>query len=361
VTVREGRTTIRDVARLAGVSVATVSRVLNNRPDVAPATREAVLEVVAREGFGPNSSARGLPHGRIGVVAVTAPFIEDRPNYFAAILAGLADALEDADTKLLLLPARRDRAREVRLRDRLKPGSADGAILVMPLESADELVALQSERLPITIIDPRAPLDEGIPCVAAANAAGASAATEHLLELGHRSIAAITGPAGWASTEERRQGYHAALASAGIAPDRRLTETGDWQIESGRGAAARLLDLEEPPTALFAFNDEMAIGAIQAARERGLRIPDDLSVVGFDDVERAFLMTPQLTTVRQPLGEMGRMAVNLLFRLLDKQRIDALRIVLATHLVKRESTAAPRGVHSVRRAPKGPTPPACSA
>jgi LacI family transcriptional regulator len=338
--------TIRDIARLAGVSVATVSRALNNRPDVAPATRKAVLEIVAREGFRPNATARGLPHGRVGVVAVTAPFIEDRPNYFAAILAGVADALEDGDTKLLLLPARRDRAREARLRDRLQPGSADGAILVMPLEPADELLELRSDRLPITIIDPRVPLDEGIPCVAAANAAGAAAATEHLLELGHRSIAAITGPAGWASTEERRQGYHAALARAGIAPDPRLTRTGDWQIETGRAAAARLLDLEAPPTAMFAFNDEMAIGAIEEARRRGLRVPADLSVVGFDDVERRLLMTPQLTTVRQPLGEMGRMAVNLLFRVLDKQRIDALRIVLATHLVERESTGPPRHVQA---------------
>jgi LacI family transcriptional regulator len=342
VTLRETRTTIRDVAWLAGVSVATVSRVLNNRPDVAPATRQAVLDVVERERFRPNPSARGLPHGRIGVVAVTAPFIEDCPNYFASILAGIADALEDANTRLLLLPARRDRAREARLGDRLKPGSADGAILVMPLESSDELIELQSERLPITIIDPRAPLDEGIPCVAAANAAGAIAATEHLLDLGHRSIAAITGPAGWASTEERRQGYHAALAQAGISPDPGLTEAGDWQVESGHAAAAHLLERQAPPTAIFAFNDEMAIGTIQAARERGLRVPDDLSVVGFDDVERPLLMTPQLTTVRQPLGEMGRMAVSLLFRLLDNQRIDALRVVLATHLVTRESTAAPR-------------------
>jgi LacI family transcriptional regulator len=212
----------------------------------------------------------------------------------------------------------------------------------MPLESTNELVELQSERLPVTIIDPRAPLDEGIPCVAAANAAGATAATEHLLGLGHRSIAAITGPVGWASTEERRQGYHAALARAGIPPDPRLTEAGDWQVESGRRAATHLLELETPPTAMFAFNDEMAIGTIQAAREHGLRVPEDLSVVGFDDVERPLLMTPQLTTVRQPLAEMGRMAVNLLFRLLDKQRIDALRVVLATHLVTRESTAAPR-------------------
>jgi LacI family transcriptional regulator len=338
--IRESRTTIRDVARLAGVSVTTVSRVLNDRPDVAPATRRAVLEVVARERFRPNASARGLPHGRIGVVAVTAPFIEDRSNYFAAILAGIADALEDANTRLLLLPARRDRVREARLRDRLRPGSADGVILVMPLESADELVELQSERLPITIIDPRAALDEGIPCVAAANAGGATAAIDHLLELGHRSIAAITGPTGWAATEERRQGYHAALAHAGIPPDPRLTVVGDWQIESGRAAAAHLLELEDRPTAIFAFNDEMAIGAIESAREHGLRVPADLSVVGFDDVERPFLMTPQLTTVHQPLGEMGRIAVNLLFRLLDKQRIDALRVVLATNLVKRESTAA---------------------
>jgi LacI family transcriptional regulator len=332
------KSTIRDIARLAGVSVATVSRVLNDRPDVSPATRRKVLEVVERQRFQINPSARNLSRGRMGLVAVTVPMVEG--HYFAAMLGGIADALDDADMRMLLFPARGDRNRQRSLRERLAPGTADGAVLMLPPESRDDLRALQNEHMPITVIDPRVPLDEGIPCVAAANAAGAHRATEHLLGLGHRSIAVITGPPGWAATEERRQGYQAALAREGLLPDPRLTLAGDWQIESGRAAANRLLELDEPPTAIFAFNDEMAIGTLRAAHERGLRVPDDLSVVGFDDVDRAELVTPQLTTVRQPLAEMGRMAVSLLLRLLDEQRLEALRVELATRLVVRASAAA---------------------
>jgi LacI family transcriptional regulator len=164
----------------------------------------------------------------------------------------------------------------------------------------------------------------------------------HLLGLGHRRIAQITGPRGWLATEDRRRGYHAALASAGILPDPALEVESIPEIPPGRAAAEQLLDLPERPTAIFAFNDNIAIGAVQAARERGLRVPDDLSVVGFDDVEPATIVSPALTTVRQPLAEMGRTAVSLLNRLLVRQRFETLHIELATRLVVRESTAPPR-------------------
>jgi LacI family transcriptional regulator len=334
---RERQLTVRDIAELAGVSTATVSRVLNERSDVSPATRQVVLDVVEQHRFRLGHSARGLPRSRTRLVAVTVPLVEG--TYFAAMLGGIADALDDAGLKLLLLPTRSDRARPVPLRMRLRPGTAEGAVLMLPPEPLEELIELQKAGVPITVIDPRVPINEGIPCVAATNAAGADAATEHLLRLGHRSIGIITGPPGWAATEERRQGHHAALARAGLKPQQRLTEVGDWQIPSGRTAASRLLDRDERPTAIFAFNDEMAIGTMQAARERGLRVPDDLSVIGFDGVERGELLTPQLTTVRQPLAEMGRTAVELLLRLLERKRIEALRVELATRIIERESTA----------------------
>src|SRR5581483_825532 len=168
---------------------------------------------------------------------------------------------------------------------------------------------------------------------------GADQAMQHLLALGHRRIAAITGPRGWIATEDRRRGYHAALAGAGILPDPGLEIESDFEITGGREAAGQLLDLAEPPTAIFAFNDNLAIGAIQAARARDMRVPDDLSVVGFDDVELATIVTPALTTVRQPLAEMGRTAVSLLTRLLENQRIETLHIELGTRLVVRDSTA----------------------
>jgi LacI family transcriptional regulator len=161
----------------------------------------------------------------------------------------------------------------------------------------------------------------------------------HLLELGHRRIAQIAGPPGWVATEDRRRGYHAALAAAGILPDPVLTVEATPEIGPGQDAAEHLLNLPDPPTAIFCFNDNIAIGAIQAARARGLRVPEELSIVGFDDVEGATIVTPKLTTVRQPLAEMGRTGVSLLMRLLAGERFETLHVELATRLVVRESTA----------------------
>jgi LacI family transcriptional regulator len=164
---------------------------------------------------------------------------------------------------------------------------------------------------------------------------------EHLLSLGHRRIGAIAGPADWMASTERLNGYRAALAAAGVLPVPELVVESDFSIESGEEAAAALLDLPERPTAIFGFNDNVAIGALRAAAARGIGVPDELSVVGFDDSEESGLVTPALTTVRQPLAEMGRIAVSLLLRLLDHQRVEAMSIELATRLVVRDSTAAP--------------------
>jgi LacI family transcriptional regulator len=332
-------TTIRDIARLAGVSIATVSRVLNDRPDVSDETREAVLEVVRRLGFSTNRSARALSAGRTGLVGVTLPVVH--AQYFSSILSGASEALYEQDMRAILCPTLHRHDREVTLLDRLMHGTTDGAILMLPEESSDELKALQQQRYPFVVIDPRVYLDEGIPSVSAANASGAKQATEHLLSLGHRRLGAITGPAAMMATEERRHGYHAALVGADVMPDPRLEVTSNWTIAGGFEAALTLLDLPERPTAIFAFNDNIAIGTMRAARARGLRVPDDLSIVGFDDTEEAAIVTPALTTVRQPLAEMGRMAVSLLVRLLDGQRVEALSVELATRIVVRESTAPP--------------------
>jgi LacI family transcriptional regulator len=334
------RATIRDIASAAGVSIATVSRVLNDRPDVAPETREAVLEVVRQHSFATNRSARALSGGRTGLIGMTTPMMQ--AAYFAFVLSGASEALYEQDMRAIVCPTLHQHEREVTLLDRLMHGTTDGAIIQLPEETSDELKALLDQGYPVVVVDPRLPIDEDIPCVSAAHAAGARAATKHLLALGHRRIGAITGPTGWVATEERRNGYHAALASVGVLPDPELEVEGNWQIHTGFEGAAKLLDLTQPPTAIFAFNDNMAIGTVQAARERGLRVPEDLSVVGFDDLEEAALVTPALTTVRQPLAEMGRMAVSLLLRLLDKQRVEAMRVELATRLVLRDSTASPR-------------------
>jgi LacI family transcriptional regulator len=335
-----GRATIRDIADLAGVSIATVSRVLNDRPDVSPETRETVLQVVREHGFSTNRGARGLSSGRTGMIGLTLPLVADA--YFGPILSGAAEALYERDLRIVLAATLHEHDREVSLVERLMRGTTDGAILMLPEESEAELVSLQQQGFPFVVVDPREPPPEGIPCVAAMHAAGAKQATEHLLGLGHRRIGAIAGSPGWYATEERLAGFRAALAGAGILLDPELVVHSDWRLPWGTAAAHRLLELPDPPTAIFGFNDNVAIGALHAAYERGLRVPDDLSVVGFDDTNQAVIVTPRLTSVAQPLAELGRMGVSLLVRLLEGQRLDAMRIELATRLVVRDSTAPPR-------------------
>jgi LacI family transcriptional regulator len=334
----EARVTIREIADLAGVSIATVSRVLNGRGDVAPETRRLVSRIIEEHGYTANRSARGLSAGRTGIVGVLVPLLF--PAYFASILAGAAEALHEQDLRLLLSPTGHEHDREVTLLDRIAHGLTDGALIILPEESNEELARLLDRGYPFVVLDPLMPLEGRIPSVSAAHTSGADQAIRHLLALGHRRIAHITGPRGWVATEDRRRGYHAALAAAGILPDPTLEVEATPEIGPGRAATQLLLDMPEPPTAIFAFNDNIAIGAIQAAQARGLRVPEDLSVVGFDDVEHATIVTPTLTTVRQPLAEMGRTAVSLLARLLEGQQIETLHLELSTRLVVRDSTAS---------------------
>jgi LacI family transcriptional regulator len=329
------------------VSIATVSRVLNGRPDVAPDTRKTVLRAVRDLRFTTNRSARSLSGGRTFLVGVTLPLVD--AEYFSRILAGTVDALYEHDLQVVLASTLHLRDRAVALLARLANGTTDGAVLILPEESKEELRALARTDYPFVVVDPLEPLDEGVPMVSAANALGGRAATEHLLSFGHRRIGVITGVPDWLASTERLNGYTAALASAGVLPDPALVVESDWAVEGGEAAAAALLDRPEPPTAIFAFNDNMAVGVLRAVRARGLRVPEDLSVVGFDDSDHASAVTPALTTVRQPLAEMGRMAVSLLLRLLENRRVEALRIELETRLVVRDSTAAPRTTRNLPR------------
>src|SRR5918911_184040 len=196
-----GRATIREIARAAGVSIATVSRVMNGRPDVSPRTREVVLRVVREHGFSTNRNARALSGGRTGLVGVTLPIVE--AAYFAVILSGAAEALYEQDMRMVLCPTRHQHEREVTLLGRLMHGTTDGAVLMLPEETNEELRALQRLGYPFVVVDPRVPLDDGVAAVSAANASGARAAVQHLLGLGHRRIAAVTGIPEWLASIER--------------------------------------------------------------------------------------------------------------------------------------------------------------
>jgi LacI family transcriptional regulator len=335
---RPSKTTIRDIADHTGVSIATVSRVLNGRPDVAPATREAVLRYVRDQGYYSNRTAVGLAGGRTGLIGLAIPFVD---SYFGLIVAGAAEALAEHDSRLVLCLTEHQHDREVTLLDRLMHGTTDGGLILLPSESNAELLSLRERGYPFVVIDPMLPLDESLPVVASAHWHGARMATEHLISLGHRRIAVIAGPPDWVACIDRLAGYQAAMASAGLPVDPGLVYHSDWHIEGGMAAARHLLTLPDPPTAIFALNDNMAMGVMQVARERGLQIPRDLSVVGVDDIEMTACLTPRLTTVRQPLQEMGRVASGLLMRLIEGQQVEATRLDLVNRLIVRESTGPP--------------------
>lgn len=334
------RTTVRDIAAHFGVSVATVSRVINGRPDVAPETREAILQYIREQGYSANRNARGLAGGRSGLVGLSLPFVHSA--YFGEIAAGAAEALGERGARLILCLTEHQHDREVTLLDRLMHSTTEGALIVLPSETNAELLNLREQGYPFVVIDPMVQLDESLPVVMSAHWQGARTATEHLLSLGHRRIAAITGVPDWVASIDRLAGFRAALAAVGLAAEPDLIRAGDWTAPSGHRAAAELLDLPDPPTAIFCFNDNMACGAFQAAMERGLNVPHDLSLVGVDDIEVASYLTPPLTTVRQPLREMARVASVLLWRLIEREAVDAARVELAARLVVRESTAPPR-------------------
>jgi len=333
------RTTIREVAELAGVSMATVSRVVNSNGYVSAGTREVVERVVRDHRYSANRSARGLSAGRSGLIGVTLPMIH--PAFFSVIVGGLADAVYEQDMRIVLCPTLLEHDRKVSLLERLTHGTIDCALLVLPDESSSELLAVMEHGLRFVVIDPRKRLDRRVPTVASAHYAGAEQMMRHLTGLGHRRIAAITGPAGWIATDERLRAYREALDALGVRADADLVVESNFDLDGGREAGGRLLDLAERPTAIFAFNDPMAIGVIQACLARGLRVPHDVSVVGFDDTDEALLVTPRLTTVRQPLAAMGRAAFDLVTRLLDDAALRTTRVELDTQLVVRDSAAPP--------------------
>ncbi len=324
------RLTIRDIARLAGVSTATVSRVLNQRPDVDPATRERILRIVAEQGFVPSISAAGLAGGRTQLLGMLVPSLTW--GFMPTIMSGVADIIEQTSYELVLycLSHKQERSAVIdrilasKLIDGLLAVYPDGA--TRPGDSGREdhrmsryLTQLYEADFPVVIIDDQG-THERTPWISPDNRTGAEEAVRHLIDLGHRRIAHVQAPEQYLCSRDRYEGYVSALRSAGLAVDPEIVITGDFTTATGHEGASRLFALPDPPTAVFAANDSMAIGVLSAAAARGLRVPEDVAVVGFDDAAPAAYAHPPLTTVRQPFFEMGQRAAEVLVALAEAPR-----------------------------------------
>ena len=332
-----GRVTITAIAQEAGVSLPTVSRVVNGRADVAPETRRRIEELLQQHGY--QRPARRVP-ARANLIDLV--FNDLDSPWSLEIIRGVEDAAHagGAGTVVSAMHRRSTVARQ--WLENVRARASDGVIFVTSDVDPGLHAELRKLHVPTVAIDPAGIPTLDVPTIGATNWAGGMSATEHLLGLGHRRIGIIAGHPRLLCSRARLDGYRAAMQSAGTGVDEQLLDQGDFTHESGYAAGSRLLDLTEPPTAIIASSDQMAFGVYEAARVRHLRVPDDLSVVGFDDLPSARWTSPPLTTVRQPLVEMGKLAARTVLRLLDGEEIESPRVELATELLVRHSTAAPR-------------------
>jgi LacI family transcriptional regulator len=326
------------IAREAGVSVPTVSRVLNGRSDVAPETRERVEELLRRHGYRRRTGRTQGPASLVDLV-----FHDLDSPWAVEIIRGVEEVAHAACVGTVLSATHRKPAAVSQWLDNVRARSTDGVILVTSDARFPLHADLRRLRVPAVVIDPSGVPAGGVTTVGAADWSGALAATEHLLGLGHKRIGYIAGPRNLVSSRSRLDAFRAGLEAAGLGADEELIAQGDFSHESGYSRAGALLDLPRRPTALFASSDQMALGAYKAVRERGLRIPEDVSVVGFDDLPDVRWSVPPLTTVRQPLSAMGALAARTLLRLAAGEKIESLRYELGTELVVRESSGPAPG------------------
>ncbi len=326
-------TTIHDVARAAGVSVSTVSRVLNDKDDVAPDTVDKVRGIIADLGYTSSLAARSMRSRQTGVIGVIVPDLED--PFCIQVVKGVHQAIVAFEYDLIAyssgsIKQNSRAAGEQRYVSLLNGSITDGAIVVTPAATSFSTSA------PLVAIDPN---NECPDCttVIATNVTGAAEAMGYLMGLGHRRIGFIGGRLDLRCAQQRLEGYRAALAGAGIAVDPALITTGDFTRASGRDCAQQLLSLADPPTAIFAANDQSAFGAIDAAIEMGRRVPDDLSVVGFDNISESGYCTPPLTTIDQFIERMGYVATQLLIGLIQGQSTPGALYEMPTQLIERAS------------------------
>lgn len=330
--------TMTEIAALAGVSIPTVSRVLHNRPDVAPETRERVERIMLESGFAQSRIPGILRKGRSGIVDVVVPGL-DTP-YAVEIVRGVGEVLARTGMRLEVSTTSNMPQGQQPWLEKVLEGTTDGAVVVLSREQPKDLELFHQRKIPFVVVDHAGELGTDIPSVSATNWSGGRAATTYLLSLGHQRIAVIEGDAALRCSRDRIAGYREALEEAGVAIHPEYIRPGDFMPPAGYEQTCTLLELPEPPTAIFAGSDLQAMGAYSALRARGISVPDEMSVIGFDDIPLSALVSPALTTIRQPLVEMGRVATTMLLHLIADEALDFMRVELATTLVVRESCAS---------------------
>jgi LacI family transcriptional regulator len=333
---RRTRPTLAEIAAEAGVSLPTVSKVVNGHADVAAATRARIEQLLGERNYRHPGIRRGRHAGLIDVVfnGLDSPWAVE-------ILRGVEDWCSAHGLAAAVSSVRHGSARPASWTSALASHDTDGVLLVTSELTTDQLRQLNDEDIPLVVIDPVNLPDPDLPGVGATNWAGGIAATDHLIACGHTRIATIGGPEGYLCSRARIDGYRSALERAGLQYDEQLVRHGDFEYEGGFLHGSALLDLPGRPTAIFAGSDQQALGVYEAARQRSLRIPQDLSVVGFDDLPMSRWSSPPMTTVRQPLAEMGRVAAEMLGTLIEGLPLSSRRMELATELVVRGSSASP--------------------
>ncbi|WP_053719499.1 LacI family DNA-binding transcriptional regulator [Saccharothrix sp. NRRL B-16348] len=327
-------TTIAQIAVLAGVSVATVSKVVNGRADVAPDTRAAVETIIREHGYRQKKANRAT--------LVELVLHELKGAYAMEIIKGVERVAVEHGLALVVSESEGRHTLGRNWIEAVIARRPTGVVAPVNVPTQSQQEQLHSRGIPIVLVDPMDEPDPALPSVAADSWGGGLAATRHLLRLGHRRIAAITGSSGSMPSRARLDGYRTALETAGIPVDPVLIREGDFHLRDGLAHGQELLRLPDPPTAVFAFNDAQAVGVYQAAHQLGLRIPEDLSVVGFDDLPTATWAIPALTTVHQPLRDMAATATRMLIDIAHGTTTPH-RSMFATELITRASTAPPRG------------------
>ena len=338
--ITDEKPTLADVALATGVSVATVSKVVNGREDVSAKTRTKVLAALRATEY--RSPGQRRPAGAAAMVEVIFDSLDS--NYASTVLNGILNYAAKIRVEVVLStvgslpPGEQDLGR---MAERIIDEARVGMIVVTSAFNESQLIELRRRRIPVIVVDPLNPPPADVISVGATNWSGGRAAADHLLDLGHRRIAYLGGPESSECNQARLHGYMSALMSRGIEFDPEIVIHGSFRIEHGIRGLTALLAQHDQPTAIFAGNDAIAVGVLKEARRRGIRVPEDLSLVGFDGTALAEDSVPALTSVTQPLNDMGRMALRTLLRQAKGEQLDSHRVELATQLVVRESTSVP--------------------